>query len=73
MIGADGQENVPHRDWLLTFDRVQNEVKDEMKQLGREGEFIGAKVNLFEWSSFPSLKFVTRLYIRRFASSLLKS
>jgi adenosine deaminase CECR1 len=47
MIGEDGRENVPHRDWLLTFDRVLNEVKAEMKQRGREGEFIGARVSLF--------------------------
>lgn len=47
MIGEDGQENVPHRDWLLTFDRVLNEVKNEMEQQGRGEEFIGARVSLF--------------------------
>lgn len=45
MVGADGQENVPHRDWLLMFDRVQNEVKADMKRQGREDEFVGARVN----------------------------
>lgn len=44
MIGEDGQENVPHRDWLLTFDRVLNEVKAEMKAQGRSEEFIGARI-----------------------------
>lgn len=45
MIGEDGQENIPHRDWLLTFDRVLDEVKAEMKQQGRGEEFIGARVS----------------------------
>lgn len=44
MFGADGQENVPHREWLIIFEKVLNEVKAEMKQQGREGEFLGAKV-----------------------------
>jgi adenosine deaminase CECR1 len=48
MIGEDGLENVPHRDWLLTFDRVLNEVKDEMKRQGRGEEFIGARVSPFK-------------------------
>jgi len=47
MVGSDGKENVPHRDWLIMFDRVMNEVKQEMAQQGREGEFIGAKVSIF--------------------------
>jgi hypothetical protein len=45
MIGADGQENVPHREWLLIFDRVLNEVMVEMKGQGREDEFFGARVS----------------------------
>ncbi|PFH54144.1 hypothetical protein AMATHDRAFT_135550 [Amanita thiersii Skay4041] len=44
MVGKDGLENVPHREWLLIFDRVMNEVKEDMKKKGREDEFIGAKV-----------------------------
>lgn len=46
MFGADGQENIPHREWLLDFDRVMNQVRAEMKQQGREDEFIGAKVSI---------------------------
>lgn len=46
MVGADGQQNVPHREWLRVFERVLNEVKAELKQQGREGDFIGAKVVL---------------------------
>lgn len=45
MIGADGLENVPHRDWIIAFDRVLNEVKAHMKSLGREDEFFGARVS----------------------------
>jgi adenosine deaminase CECR1 len=47
MVGEDGQENVPHRDWLLAFDRVLEEVKAEMKQQGRGEEFVGARVSSF--------------------------
>lgn len=47
MVGADGQENIPHRDWLFMFDRVLNEVKADMKQQGREDEFIGARASHF--------------------------
>ena len=45
MVGEDGEENVPHRAWLLTFDRVLNTIKAEMKLQGREDEFIGARVS----------------------------
>ena len=27
MHGPDGQENIPHREWLISFDRIFNEVK----------------------------------------------
>ena len=47
MVGADGQQNVPHSDWLRIFERVLNEVKTEMKEQGREGDFVGAKVASF--------------------------
>lgn len=47
MVGADGQENVPHREMLLVFDRIVNEVKEEMKRQGRGDEFIGARVSLW--------------------------
>ncbi|KAF8077740.1 hypothetical protein FPV67DRAFT_10272 [Lyophyllum atratum] len=53
MFGADGQENVPHREWLLMFDRVLNEVKAEMKEQGREGEFIGARI------IYSTIRFIT--------------
>lgn len=47
MVGADGRENVPHREWLLMFDQVQSEVKMKMRIDGREDAFIGAKVSRF--------------------------
>ena len=43
MFGDDGIENVPHRDWLLEFDRVSNEFKEEMRDQGREDDFLGCK------------------------------
>lgn len=44
MTGPDGVENVPHREWLVVFDRVVNEVKAELESQGRQDEFVGAKV-----------------------------
>ncbi|KAF8635817.1 hypothetical protein AX15_000017 [Amanita polypyramis BW_CC] len=44
MVGADGQQNVPHREWLLIFERVLKEIKAELKRQGREGDFVGAKI-----------------------------
>ena len=45
MWGEDGEENVPHRVLLAEYDRILNEVKQEMRQQGREDEFIGSKVH----------------------------
>ncbi|EDR14394.1 uncharacterized protein LACBIDRAFT_306187 [Laccaria bicolor S238N-H82] len=53
MVGADGRENVPHREWLLMFDRVQSEVKMKMKIDGREDAFIGAKI------IYSTIRFIT--------------
>ncbi len=44
MYGPDGQHNVPHREWLIIFDRVLLEVKEEMRQNGRADDFFGARV-----------------------------
>ncbi|KIM79688.1 hypothetical protein PILCRDRAFT_823225 [Piloderma croceum F 1598] len=44
MFGADGNENVPHREWIEMFGKVVNEVKDDMKKKGREDEFVGARI-----------------------------
>lgn len=48
MTGAGGQENITHRECLIAFDEVLNEVKAELKCQGREDEFVGAKVKLFD-------------------------
>ena len=45
MYGADGKLNVPHREWLTIFDRILNEVKEEIAATGNPGDFIGAKVS----------------------------
>ena len=44
MIGPDGQENVSHRESLLAYERVMEEVKQELAMQGRADEFIGSKV-----------------------------
>ncbi|CAA7271498.1 unnamed protein product [Cyclocybe aegerita] len=51
MVGADGQDNIPHREWLVMFDRVLKEVKGEMAQQGRG--FIGARI------IYTTLRFIT--------------
>ena len=38
MIGSDGEENVPHVDWLRTFNLVVNQFMEE------HPDFFGAKV-----------------------------
>ncbi len=45
MYGSDGQDNVPHREWLIVFDRVLKEVKEEMVLQGRTDDFFGARVS----------------------------
>ena len=44
MWDESGEQRVPHREWLIDFDQIVNEVKEEMKSRGRENEFIGAKI-----------------------------
>lgn len=56
MYGADGQENIPHREWIRMFEEVMNEVKDEMKTQGRGDEFIGARVWILQYSCDMILK-----------------
>ena len=45
MSGPDGQENIPHREWLVTFDKVVNDIKEDLKKQGRGDEFVGARVS----------------------------
>ncbi|KAI0700006.1 Metallo-dependent hydrolase [Cytidiella melzeri] len=44
IFSEDGKENVSHRTMLLEYDRILNEVKQEMRQQGREDEFFGSKI-----------------------------
>ncbi|KAM5538028.1 hypothetical protein V8D89_008225 [Ganoderma adspersum] len=44
LIGADGVENVPHREWLIAYDRVVNDVKVDLAKQGRADEFVGSKI-----------------------------
>lgn len=46
MDDVDGNECVPHREWLVMFDEVLKEVKEDLQKQGREDEFIGAKVSV---------------------------
>lgn len=39
MYGLDGKANIPHREWLSTFDRILKDVKLEQRGL------VGAKVH----------------------------
>ena len=65
MVGADGQQNVPHSDWLRIFERVLNEVKTEMKEQGREGDFVGAKVASFSVNLISNLYTLTGYLLHR--------
>ncbi|KAF4578917.1 hypothetical protein EYR36_000726 [Pleurotus pulmonarius] len=53
MDDVDGNECVPHREWLVMFDEVLKEVKEDMQKQGREDEFIGAKI------IYTTLRFIT--------------
>ncbi|KAF7363649.1 Brix domain-containing protein [Mycena sanguinolenta] len=44
IVGEDGQDNVPHSVWLQIFDKTLTRFKADLKQQGREDEFIGARV-----------------------------
>ena len=75
MAGADGIENVTHREWLVVFDRVVNEVKAELDRQGRQDEFVGAKASIASSLSlsFTQRQAVIRLSIRQYDSSLRKN
>lgn len=44
MVGPDGEENIPHMEWLGTFQDVLAEFRESLRTQGRDDEFIGAKV-----------------------------
>jgi adenosine deaminase CECR1 len=45
LIAADGKTLLSSREIFLILDRVLKEVKLDLKQQGREEDFVGAKVN----------------------------
>ncbi|CCM02237.1 uncharacterized protein FIBRA_04318 [Fibroporia radiculosa] len=42
--GEDGESNIPHREWLMAYDGVIKEVKEDLKRQGRENAFVGSRV-----------------------------
>ena len=46
MVGLDGEENVPHSQWVRIFGEVVDEIKQEMKDRGRDDDVGGARVCL---------------------------
>ncbi|RPD64539.1 Metallo-dependent hydrolase [Lentinus tigrinus ALCF2SS1-7] len=44
MVGADGEENVPHRIWFQMYERILNEVKASLAAQGRADEFVGSRI-----------------------------
>jgi hypothetical protein len=45
MVDPHGENSIPHREWIIMFEAVINEVKGYMREQGREDEFIGARVS----------------------------
>jgi len=46
MYNDDGKLDVPHREWLIDFQQILDDVKENLKAQGRQDDFIGAKVCL---------------------------
>jgi len=47
MFGTDGNQTVPHREWLLDFEQAISEVRTVLKEQNSEEVFVGAKVGEF--------------------------
>ena len=48
MFGEDGQENIPHRQLLIDVEEVAEQFRQSLIQQGRQDEFVGIKVRLFQ-------------------------
>ena len=46
MFGEDGHETVPHREWVIAYEEVMDEVLQKMRDQGRQDEFLGSKVHV---------------------------
>ncbi|KAI9458273.1 hypothetical protein F5148DRAFT_330562 [Russula earlei] len=44
MFDVDGNENVPHREWVWDFGQAVNEIRTTLEEQGRGEEFMGAKI-----------------------------
>ena len=69
MCSEDGHEVVPHRDWVLEYDRILKEVKAQLKKQGDEDRFFDAKVRRIRTAHVNMLTTVIHLldYIYHFA------
>jgi adenosine deaminase CECR1 len=47
MFDANGNQNVPHREWIMDFKQAISEVRAMLEEQGRGEEFIGAKVGKY--------------------------
>ncbi len=45
IFSEEAEENVSHSTLLAEYDRILNEVKQQLKDEGREDEFVGSKVH----------------------------
>jgi adenosine deaminase CECR1 len=45
IFSEDGEENVSHRTMLAEYDRILNEVRQDIFQEDRKDEFFGSKVH----------------------------
>lgn len=57
MFDENGEETIPHREWLIEYDRVMSEVTAELEAQGRGDEFIGSKVQ----TSPHTLSFISQV------------
>ena len=45
MYNIEGEEVVPHSEWVRIFKDIVEEVKEEYKNRSQENKFIGARVS----------------------------
>ena len=56
MSDVNGDESIPHSEWIRAFKTIVEEVKEEMSKQGRPHAFIGAKVNNYPWYNSNCLR-----------------
>ncbi|PCH41724.1 Metallo-dependent hydrolase [Wolfiporia cocos MD-104 SS10] len=55
MTGADGLANVPHREWLIVYEGVMNDIVEELKEQGRQNALVGSKI-IYTTMRFDTMK-----------------